>query len=105
MAHRIVTQRGSVQPSQQAPAVLLPGVLHGTLTKLACKCSVDDNADFLIKKDRIVCAACGHEVFCVPPVLGIFSATCACCSSPSIKSTFILDSRGMYICTWCGVNR
>jgi hypothetical protein len=37
--------------------------------------------------------------------LGVFKATCACCCSHSIKSTFILDSKGAYVCTWCGVTR
>jgi len=77
-------------------------LLHGSLTHLACKCSAKDTADFLIKKDRIVCAFCDREIFCLPPILGVFKATCSCCSSFSIKSTFVLDSRGLYVCTWCG---
>jgi len=104
MASKIATRR-TVPPSEQTPAVLPLGLPHGALTRLACKCSSDDEADFLIKKDRIVCASCGHEVLCAPPVQGIFKATCACCISPSIKTTFILDSKSDYICTWCGVTR
>ncbi len=75
---------------------------HGSLTNLACKCSPKDNVDFLIKEDRIVCAFCGREVLCLPPLVGVYKATCACCNTPSVKSTFVLDSRGLYICTWCG---
>jgi hypothetical protein len=75
---------------------------HGTVGNLACKCSPEDNADFLIKKDRIVCSSCGREVLCLPPLIGIYKATCFCCISSSIKSTFILDARGIYVCTWCG---
>ena len=78
---------------------------QGTLNKLACKCSSNDNADFLVKRDRIVCASCAHEVLCEPPLMGVFRASCACCSSPSIKTTFVLDSKGAYVCTWCGVVR
>jgi hypothetical protein len=80
----------------------LANLLHGSLTNLACKCSIKDTADFLIKKDRIVCACCDREVFCLPPILGVYKATCSCCSSFSVKSTFVLDSRGLYTCTWCG---
>lgn len=94
-----------VASPHQAPAAVLPGLQYGTITKLACKCSTDDNNDFLIKKDRIVCAACGKEVLCLPPILGVFKASCACCSNPSIKTTFVLDSKGAYVCTWCGVTR
>src|ERR1700733_3638921 len=79
--------------------------LRGSLASLACKCSTKDNADYLIKEDRIVCAFCGREVFCVPPIMGVFKATCSCCSSPSIKTTFVLDSRGIYSCTWCSRTR
>jgi len=99
------TMPASVPTPHQAPPVLLPGLQYGTITKLACKCSPHDNNDFLIKSDRIICAGCGKEVPCMPPILGVFKATCACCSSPSIKTTFILDSRGAYVCTWCGVTR
>jgi len=80
----------------------LANLLHGSLTNLACKCSIKDTADFLIKKDRIVCAFCDREIVCLPPILGVYKATCSCCSSFSIKSTFVLDSRGLYTCTWCG---
>ena len=80
----------------------LTNSLHGSLANLACKCSVKDNMDFLIKQDRIICANCDREIMCLPPILGIYKATCGCCASPSIKSTFVLDSRGFYVCTWCG---
>ncbi len=89
----------------QAPPVILPSLQYGTLAKVACKCSAEDDADFLIKADRIVCAGCGKEVLCTPPILCVFKATCACCCSHLIKSTFILDSTGAYVCTWCGVKR
>jgi hypothetical protein len=75
---------------------------HGSISNLACKCSSKDTADFLIKKDRIVCAFCDREIFCLPPILGVYKATCSCCTSSSVKSTFVLDSRGIYTCTWCG---
>jgi hypothetical protein len=77
----------------------------GTLGKLACKCSVKNDMDFLIKKDMVVCASCGSEIACVPPLVGVFYATCNCCASAFIKSTFVLDSRGIYTCTWCGRTR
>ena len=104
MAQEITTQR-PVPAAQPSALTILPNLLHGALTKLACKCSPNDNADFLIKGDRIICAGCGQEVVCAPPIMGIFKATCACCSSPSIKTTFVLDSKGDYVCTWCGVKR
>ena len=89
--------------SPQAPvASSLPRSPFGSLTGLACKCSDKDNVDFLIKTDRIICAFCGRELVCLPPIVGVYKATCACCNSPSIKSTFVLDSRGLYTCTWCG---
>jgi hypothetical protein len=77
----------------------------GTLGKLACKCSVKNDMDFLIKTDKIICASCGNEVVCLPPLVGVFYATCNCCASAFIKSTFVLDSRGIYTCTWCGRTR
>jgi hypothetical protein len=80
----------------------LTGSLRGTLANLACKCSAKENVDFLIKEDRIICAFCDREILCMPPIIGIYKATCGCCASPSVKSTFVLDSRGIYICTWCG---
>jgi hypothetical protein len=80
----------------------LANLSRGSLTNLACKCSTKDTADFLIKKDRIVCAFCDREILCLPPIVGIYKATCSCCSSFSVKSTFVLDSRGLYTCTWCG---
>src|SRR5580698_651904 len=61
----------------------------GTLGKLACKCSVKNDMDFLIKKDMVVCASCGSEIACVPPLVGVFYATCNCCASAFIKSTFV----------------
>jgi hypothetical protein len=76
--------------------------LSGTLGSLACKCSPDNDMDFLIKQDRIVCASCGNEILCLPPLVGVCHATCNCCVSISVKSTFVLDSRGIYTCTWCG---
>jgi hypothetical protein len=102
--------QGTVAPqpaksSTSQPAAILPSVMHGTVGKLACKCTHKDDADFLIKKDRIVCAACAQEIRCTPPLMGIYKATCACCSSPSIKTTFVLDSSGAYVCTWCGAVR
>jgi hypothetical protein len=88
-------------PRNQGSGVL-GQLLCGTLGKLACKCSAKNDVDFLIKKDKIVCACCGHEVSCLPPLLGVYVATCNCCASASVKSTFVLDSRGIYTCTWCG---
>jgi hypothetical protein len=95
-----VSQASEVTQNQGVPAYsqYLPGTLGG----LSCKCSPDDNMDFLIKKDRIVCACCGTEVLCLPPLIGVYHASCSCCVSTSVKSTFILDSRGIYTCTWCG---
>lgn len=104
MARELATTR-KAQTLQQAQVTALPSLHFGTLAKVACKCSPEDDADFLIKNDRIVCAACGKEVLCLPPILGIFKAACACCCTRSIKSTFILDSKGNYVCTWCGVTR
>lgn len=77
-------------------------LFYGTVGKLACKCSTRNDMDFLIKKDKIVCAACGNEIICLPPLVGVYIATCRCCASISIKSTFVLDSRGIYTCSWCG---
>ena len=102
MAHAAVIQE-THKPLQEHKG--LPPLLCGSLPKLACKCSTKDDIDFLIKKDRIICAFCGREVSCAPPLLGIFKATCSCCSSASIKSTFVLDSQGIYTCTWCGRTR
>jgi hypothetical protein len=99
----------AIQPAKQLPgdhaASDASGSLRGSLANLACKCSSKDNVDFLIKEDRIVCAFCDREIFCLPPILGVYKATCACCNSPSVKSTFVLDSRGIYVCTWCGRSR
>src|SRR6267378_3381281 len=83
----------------------LAHLLYGSVGRLACKCSPKNDADFLIKADRIICASCGREVSCIPPLVGVFVATCNCCVSPSIKSTFVLDARGIYTCTWCGKSR
>jgi len=77
----------------------------GIITGLACKCVEDHVTDFLIKEDRIVCASCGREVLCSPPVRGVFKATCGCCISTEVKTTFVLDSKGLYVCTWCGRSR
>ncbi|MGO8836158.1 MAG: hypothetical protein ACLQAH_17520 [Limisphaerales bacterium] len=101
MAENVAIQKVNQVPGKSAGSGLVP-LLHGSLTGLACKCSEKDNMDFLIKEDRIVCAFCGREIVCLPPIVGVYKATCACCNSPSVKSTFVLDSRGFYICTWCG---
>ena len=100
----IIGVHPSVQPPPPGVALIPSTASPGILTDLACKCSPDDSADFLVKKDRIVCAACAREVQCLPPVLGVVKATCACCIAPN-KSTFVLDSSGNYVCTWCGVSR
>ena len=97
-----------IETSQLAPSQVNEGVAHlayGTLGRLACKCSAKNDVDFLIKKDRIICASCGAEVLCLPPLIGVYVATCNCCASPSIKSTFVLDARGIYTCTWCSRTR
>jgi hypothetical protein len=65
----------------------------------------NDFTDFLIKDDRIVCASCGREIRCVPPLKGVFTATCGCCISTEVKTTFVLDAKGVYTCTWCGRSR
>jgi len=101
---------GILQKSQPSQGHLSGGLAQlalaqGIMGGLACKCSVKNNIDFLIKTDRIVCASCGREVLCQPPLLGIYIATCGCCWSSSIKSTFVLDSRGIYVCTWCNQTR
>ena len=77
----------------------------GTLSGLACKCIENEKTDFLLKEDRIVCASCGREVLCSPPVRGVYEATCGCCISTDIKTTFVLDAKGNYTCTWCGGSR
>ena len=77
----------------------------GIFSGLACKCLKDGVTDFLLKEDRIVCASCGREVKCTPPIVGMFKATCGCCISTDIKTTFVLDSKGVYTCTWCGRSR
>jgi hypothetical protein len=79
--------------------------MGGTLSGLACKCLEDGFTDFLIKDECIVCACCGRVIKCVPPIKGIYSATCGCCISTEIKTTFVLDSKGVYTCTWCGRSR
>jgi hypothetical protein len=83
----------------------LAHLLYGTLGRLACKCSTKNDMDFQIKKDKIICASCGHEILCLPPLVGVYAATCNCCASISVKSTFVLDARGIYTCTWCGRTR
>ena len=77
----------------------------GTISGLSCKCLEHEFTDFLIKDDRIVCACCGREVRCVPPIKGVFTATCGCCISTDVKTTFVLDSAGVYTCSWCGRSR
>jgi hypothetical protein len=104
MANNTAIQQATQLPREHASSGLA-SLLHGSLTSLACKCSLKDTADFLIKQDRIVCGFCGREILCLPPIMGVYKATCGCCSSTSIKSTFVLDSRGIYICTWCGRSR
>ena len=84
---------------------VLPGQLHGIISGLACKCSNKNDMDFLIKQNHIICGNCGREVAVLPPLLGIFKAVCSCCASPSVKTTFVLDTRGIYTCTWCGQTR
>jgi len=108
MARTIAIQQTGQLPQERggAGSELIHTVpTHGRIARMACKCSTKNDMDFLIKTDRIVCAFCGREVFCQPPLLGVYVAACGCCSSPSIKSTFVLDSRGIYICTWCGRSR
>lgn len=101
MAGNVAIRQADQVPPETSGSVLTHS-LHGSLSSLACKCSEKDNVDFLIKEDRIICAFCGREIVCLPPIIGVYKATCACCNSPSVKSTFVLDSRGLYICTWCG---
>jgi len=101
MAENVAIQQANQLPREFAGSNVT-GSSRGSLANLACKCSSKDNVDFLIKEDRIVCAFCDREIICLPPILGVYRATCACCSSPSVKSTFVLDSRGIYVCTWCG---
>jgi len=95
----------SSQVSRRQGSEGLMNLLQGTLGRLACKCSSKNDVDFLIKKDRIICSSCGNEVVCLPPLIGVYQATCNCCVSAAIKSTFVLDSRGVYTCTWCGRTR
>ena len=90
---------------QDGAVALLPNLIQGVILKLACKCSPRDDADYLIKNDKLVCAGCGSRILCHPPILGVFKATCNCCISSETKSTFILDSKGNYVCTWCGLSR
>jgi len=77
----------------------------GTISSLSCKCSDSDDRDFLVKRDCIVCANCGREVSCTPPIKGVVKAACECCTSPTVKATFVLDSTETYVCTWCGRTR
>jgi hypothetical protein len=104
MVDNTAIQQASQLPQEHLSSGLA-STLRGSLANLACKCSAKDNVDFLIKEDRIVCAFCDREILCLPPILGVYRATCACCNSPSVKSTFVLDSRGLYTCTWCGRTR
>jgi hypothetical protein len=104
MASSIAIQQGKQTPQDPIHDGLVHS-LRGSLTKMACKCSTKNNVDFLIKEDRIVCASCGREILCVPPVIGTYNAGCGCCSSAAVKSTFVLDSQGIYTCTWCGQKR
>lgn len=91
------------------PAAALPRPPHsqdlskgGTLSNLSCKCSSADDRDFLVKRDCIVCANCGREVRCTPPIKGVVKAACECCTSATVKATFVLDTTETYVCTWCG---
>jgi hypothetical protein len=106
---KLMAENVAIQPANELPREYVGSTLgstsRGSLANLACKCSSKDNMDFLIKADRIVCAFCDREILCLPPILGVYKATCACCNSPSVKSTFVLDSRGLYVCTWCGRTR
>jgi len=86
-------------------AAVYTAISHGTISGLACKCSTKNDMDFLIKENRIVCGCCGREISVLPPLLGIYKAVCSCCASPSVKTTFVLDTRGIYTCTWCGQTR
>lgn len=94
------TTEANHPPSNQGKE--LSYLVCGTLTRLACKCSAKNDMDFLIKKDKIICASCGREILCLPPLVGVYIAACNCCASVSVKSTFVLDSQGIYTCTWCG---
>src|SRR5271170_7450443 len=105
MTHSSVIQQASQSPREQGKGGLARSSIFGTLAKLACKCSEKNDVDFLIKKDRIVCASCGRQVLCIPPLVGVYMAACDCCASAAIKSTFVLDSQGTYTCTWCGRTR
>jgi hypothetical protein len=95
----------AAEESLQTEAGPEVGWRGGTLSGLACKCLDHEFTDFLVKHDRIVCASCGREIRCSPPILGVFSATCGCCISTDVKTTFVLDSKGVYTCTWCGRTR
>jgi len=105
MTHSSVIQQASKSPREQGTGGRAQPSTFGTLAKLACKCSVKNDVDFLIKKDRIVCASCGRQVLCAPPLIGIYMAACDCCASAAVKSTFVLDTDGIYTCTWCGRTR
>lgn len=94
-----------VEAAKQHPVAVGSEWKGGTVSGLACKCSPADDRDFLVKGDRLVCATCGREVACAPPIRGVFKAACECCTSPSIKTTFVLDVTGTYVCTWCGRTR
>src|SRR5271156_2844359 len=104
MTYSSVIQQASQSPREQGNGGLAQ-LISGTLPRLACKCSTKNDADFLIKKDRIVCASCGRQVLCLPPLVGVYMAACDCCASVAVKSTFVLDSQGTYTCTWCGRTR
>lgn len=94
-----------VTATPKALNAVLPAKAQGTISGLACKCSTKNDMDFLIKQNHIICGNCGREVAVLPPLLGIFKAVCSCCASPSVKTTFVLDTRGIYTCTWCGQTR
>lgn len=74
---------------------------HGIISGLACKCFKGHHADFFYKGNGIVCANCGRSISLSPPVVNVYEACCKCCSTADVKSTFVVDSKGRYICTWC----
>ena len=80
-------------------------VTYGSIKGLACKCSKENNGEFFYKENKIVCAYCERSINCKPPILDVYEATCKCCSSSEVKSTFVVDSNGTYTCTYCGRTR
>jgi len=72
----------AIQQATQLPREHVNSGLANLFTRksdnLACKCSIKDTADFLIKKESDCCAFCDREILCLPPILGIYKATCSC---------------------------